>query len=133
MSTLQKRSLPIVLGLLLVAGLSLALAPEGVDREIVLEAREMAFFTPGGHEPNPPLSLHPGERVRIVLVNRDPGMTHDFAVDDLGVSTPALAGDGSRAAVLLVAPASPGRHDYVCTFHRRLMRGRLEVVAAGTG
>lgn len=117
--------------LVLVAGLALALAPPGADRELVLVARQMAYFTPGGVESNPTIRVRAGERVRIVLVNEDRGMLHDLSIGSLGFRVEALAGDGSRGAEILRVPEAPGRTEYVCTFHARLMRGVLEVLPPG--
>lgn len=95
-------------------------------REIVLEARGMAFYLPGDATPNPTLILARGERVRLTLANRDPGMAHDLAARSLAVATPVLEG-GAAASVVLRAPESSGVHEYVCTLHPILMRGLIEV------
>lgn len=99
-------------------------------REIVLEAREMAFFLPGDPTRNPTLRLAPGETVRLTLVNRDLGRTHDLAVEAPGSfkgTTRPLTGDGASATLLLHAPPTPGEHTYLCTLHPRMMRGRLVI------
>lgn len=96
-------------------------------REIVLEARGMAFYLEGDVTPNPTLRLEPGELVRLTLVNRDPGMRHDLAIAELGVATELLPGDGSSQTVRLRAPDRPGRFPYLCSLHVQTMRGLLEV------
>lgn len=103
-------------------------------REIVLVAEDMAFYLLGGatetaspRDPNPTLSLERGETVRVVLVNRDPGMQHDWVADGLEAATRLVPGDGTVTSVLLTAPETPGRHDYVCSLHARMMRGVVEV------
>jgi plastocyanin len=102
-------------------------APNAAPREVVLIARDMAFVVPGGPGgPNPTLRLRAGERVRFVLENRDPGMRHDLVVRGLGLRLAVLAfGESDRQVVTL--PQTPGEHEYVCSFHARLMRGCIVV------
>jgi plastocyanin len=121
-----------VLGAFAIASSTAASRP--APREIVLVAEGMAFHLLGGAGetaspavPNPTLSLERGETVRVVLVNRDPGMEHDWAADGLDAATRVVPGDGSVASVLLTAPEAPGRHEYVCSLHARMMRGTIEV------
>jgi plastocyanin len=130
MSVLRRRSLLVLAGLVLMAGVTLALAPDPIDREVVLVARHMGYFEGGGQVPNPTITVRAGERVRFVLVNEDRGMLHDLAIESLAVTIPVLSGDGSRGWTMLDVPDAPGRHEYVCTLHERLMRGVLEVVPA---
>jgi plastocyanin len=131
MSVLRRRSLLLLTSLVLMAGLTLALAREPIDREVVLVARDMTFFEEGSSVSNPTLVVRAGERVRLVLVNEDRGMLHDLSIEALDVLVPVLAGDGSRGWTILEAPETPGRYEYVCTYHERLMRGVLQVLPAG--
>ncbi len=96
-------------------------------RTLTLTARDMAFYVEGDPTPNPTLKVRPGERVRLVLVNQDQGMTHDLAIDRLDVATPALRSAGAKAAVVFKAPSTPGSSEYVCTYHDRMMRGVLRI------
>ncbi len=98
----------------------------GGPREVVVVARDMAFTVAGETGPNPTLRLRAGERVLLVLENRDPGMLHDLVAPGLGLRT-ATIGFGVSDRVRLTAPSVPGEHDYFCTFHDRLMRGRVVV------
>ncbi len=122
-----------VVALLLTAGASaftfVALRGDGAPREIVLIAKDMAFVAdpPTAGQPlNPTIVLHPGERVRLVLRNLDPGMRHDLIVDRLRLRTPALD-HGESDEIVFSAPTEPGGWDYHCSFHSRLMRGRIIV------
>jgi plastocyanin len=94
-------------------------------RDIHLVARDMTFYLHGGGDPNPTLRLSRGERVRIHLVNRDPGMTHDFAVSAWRTGTRPIA--SGEATVELTAPAERGETAYACTPHGEMMRGTIRV------
>ena len=122
----------ILIAAIAVAGLSLAAAAKPDARTVSLVARDMAFYLPGDGTPNPTLRLAAGERARLTLVNDEPGMQHDLAVEAAGFAIgPLPVAAGSHESALLIAPEEPGLHPYVCTLHARMMRGTLEVVAAG--
>jgi hypothetical protein len=116
-------------GLLVGGGIALSVRasvrPE--PRELTLIARDMAFYLPGDPTPNPTLVVGRGERVRIILRHEDPGMTHDFAVESQAVATDALRRAGTTTAVVFQAPRRPGESEYLCTFHRLMMKGVLKV------
>jgi hypothetical protein len=103
-----------------------AVRSTGGVREIRLVARDMAFYADGGNEPNPVLRVGRGERVRIVLRNDDPGMSHDFAVRAWSAATARIEYEG-EAAVELRAPDAAGVESYGCTPHGEMMRGTLRV------
>ena len=108
---------------------SAALRGDGAPREVILIAKNMVFVsqaTGDGRAPNPTIELHPGERVRLVLLNLDAGMRHDLVVDRLRVRTQALA-HGEMEAIEFTAPDEAGECDYYCSFHSLLMRGRIVV------
>ncbi len=123
-----------LLGLALVAVLACAYAYAarpggwgGEPREVVLIARDMVFTAPGEAEgPNPTLRLKAGERITLVLENRDPGMKHDVVAPGLGIRTAMVEFAGSDRRLFTV-PRTPGEYDYFCTYHDRLMRGRIVV------
>jgi len=95
-------------------------------REVRLVIRDMAFHL--GDEPaaNPVLRFRAGERVRLVVENRDPGMSHDFTVRAWRVATRLLDAPG-HDVVELAVPDRPGRYEYACTPHSLLMRGAILV------
>jgi heme/copper-type cytochrome/quinol oxidase subunit 2 len=95
-------------------------------REIVLIARGMAFYLGGEAQPNPPLALLAGEHVRLVLRNDDLGFTHNFAVPDWAVATASVP-SGETTVVEFRVPDRPGRYEYRCTPHGRMMRGDITV------
>jgi plastocyanin len=104
-----------------------ALREDGT-REVVLVAKNMAFVAEGAdaQTPNPTILLEAGERVRLVLKNEDAGMLHDLVADPLGLRIDALA-FGESGGVVIRAPEQKGESDYYCSFHSRLMRGRIVV------
>ncbi len=125
----------VVLGLLSVGLVGLVRpAADPVSREIILVARDMAFYlseqTQAG--PNPTLQLEVGEQVRIVLRNQDPGIVHSFAIEPWNVVMTSRhdEAEAEAASVLVRAPRRPGRYEYVCTPHSTLMAGVIEVVAS---
>jgi plastocyanin len=95
-------------------------------REIRLVARDMTYYVEGQEDPNPTLRLSRGERVRIRLINRDPGMTHDFGVRAWNAATGLVANQG-EAVVELTVPAKSGDASYACTPHGEMMRGTIRV------
>lgn len=96
------------------------------SREIVLVARQMAFYAEGGGEPNPTLVVRPGEEVRIVLKNEEPGVLHDLKVGGVNVSVDPIRA-GATASLTFRAPVQPGRYEYVCRPHAQMMKGLLVV------
>ena len=95
-------------------------------RELVLVVHDMAFYVDGDATPNPTIHLKRGERIALTLRNEDAGITHDFAVINWGVTTPALKGNGSEQIVFTV-PGTADSGQYVCTPHSVLMHGALVI------
>jgi plastocyanin len=118
----------LVAGFLALRWLPLAAGPrqDAAPREVVLVVRQMAFYAEGNPAPNPVLRFAPGERVRLVLQNEEPGVTHNFAIDAWKVRTRELAGKG-RARVEFTVPSDRGAHRYQCTPHAAMMSGTIEV------
>lgn len=112
--------------IVLVGALVIAM-PQAPDREITLVTRGMAFYLLGDPTvPNPPLVLHRGERVRIVVRNDDRGMTHDFAVPALDAALSPINWNEEDDVVFEV-PDVPGSYEYVCRPHMLMMRGQILV------
>jgi hypothetical protein len=105
---------------------SLVADPAPPPREIVLTARNMAFYLDGDSTPNPALRVRPGETIKVTLRSQDPGITHDFAVRAWNVATPLLTGTGA-VSVTFRAPDARGQQEYVCSAHAVMMQGRIEV------
>jgi plastocyanin len=104
-----------------------AAGSQGAVTEVVLVARDMAFYRDGDFESaNPPLRFAAGARVRLVLRNEEPGMKHNFAVPALDVATRDLNGEGV-ARVEFAVPDRKGRLAYECTPHSLMMRGTIEI------
>lgn len=96
-------------------------------REITLVVRDMAFYLPDDPgTPNPTLEVRAGERVRIVLENRDRGMTHDFAVPVLDAALDPIRSNQTETLVFDM-PETPGTYEYVCRPHRLMMHGTIRV------
>jgi len=97
------------------------------SREITLVVRGMAFYVKDDpRTPNPTLEVRAGERVRIVLENRDWGMTHDFAVPALDAALDPI--DWSEIDTMVFdVPEVPGTYAYICRPHQLMMRGTIRV------
>ena len=95
-------------------------------REIRLVVRDMTYYVEGEAAPNPPLRARTGERVRVILRNDDPGMTHDFGIAAWNALTPRLQA-GGEARLEFTAPVQPGTAAYACTPHGQMMRGTVTV------
>jgi plastocyanin len=96
-------------------------------RAITLVAKDMAFYVEGGAEPNPILEVKAGETVRVLLRNRDRGMTHDFAVPSLKAEMDPIDWN-EEDAIVFEAPDDPGIYEYVCRPHLLMMKGTLKVI-----
>ena len=96
-------------------------AAERPVREIVLEARDLAF---GGN--NPTLAARPGERIRLVVKNTDPGIIHSISLPGIDPQVRSVRW-GEEVVLEFTAPQS-GTYDYVCPQHAPQMAGRLVVV-----
>ena len=133
MSTARIRNLALALGAALLIALGVAVwavsqSRGGRTEEVTLHARDMAFFLPGSSERNPTLQVPAGATLRLTVVNDEPGMQHDLAVDELGLEIgPLGTAVGSRQTATVELPAQPGRYPYVCKLHAQMMRGTLEV------
>ena len=89
-------------------------------REIVLEARDVAF---GGS--NPTLSFEPGERVRFVVRNTDPGILHSITLPGIDSRVHHVRYD-EQVAFEVTMPRS-GAFDYTCPQHAPKMQGRIVI------
>lgn len=124
---LQKR----FLGLMMVVFLGLAGAlfilqayerPKSDTREtqeIVLVAKQMAY-----NKDNPPLILKVGQPVRIIIINEDKGMLHDFVIEELDISTSGPLEYG-QSEVIKFVPTKKGKYEYFCSYHAKMMRGKI--------
>ena len=91
-----------------------------VARTVVLTAMDMKF-----NISNPTVVIAPGEVIRIVMRNEDPGMKHDLVIPQLGLRTPVLE-PGEEAVLEFRAPRT-GSLEYLCSFHPISMRGFLSI------
>jgi len=110
----------------LAAFIPLTANPRTVPREITLVARQMAFYLEGSDEPNPTLRLSPGEEVRLVLRNEEAGVMHDFVASSLRAAIAPLR-RGATGSIEFRVPDQPGRYQYQCTPHARMMTGTIVV------
>jgi plastocyanin len=100
---------------------------EARPREITLVAKDMAFYLDGdGKSANPVIEARAGETLRIVLLNRDRGMTHDFAVPAFEASTDAIEWN-QQDEVTFDVPDKAGTYEYVCRPHLLMMKGQIIV------
>ena len=111
---------------LIVLGL-LPVMTQSPAREITLVVKDMALYLEGDPtHPNPLISVTAGERVRIVVRNADQGMTHDFSVPAVQVSSGLVAWQ-DEGSVTFRIPDKPGEYAYVCRPHQLMMKGTLRV------
>ena len=93
---------------------------EGEVREITVEGDEYSF-SPGS------LSVLAGEKIRLTFKNTG-NLPHDFAIDELGVTTETIA--GGKTDVVEFTASQSGTFTFYCSIagHRQLgMEGELEV------
>jgi nitrite reductase (NO-forming) len=115
-------------------------APAGAGNDVTFtlvtgfaEGR-MVFIGQGGAidgQVNPDLHVPQGAHVTLTLVNGD-GALHNLSIDELGVHSADITGQGSRTTVTFVADP-PGTFAYYCAIpgHRQAgMEGKLIVVAS---
>ena len=114
-----------LLGVGLIALLPLVAGPRPM-REIVLIARDMSFYLDNGTVPNPSIDVRRGEEIRLVFRNEDAGVTHVLAIETWDVAADPLR-VGGESTVIVRAPEQPGRYEYVCRPHARMLRGYFEV------
>lgn len=132
--TIQAKNRTFVGGIIIaVAALVATLLPmvassgrEGV-REIRVVTRDMSFYVDGEAEPNPVITFRAGERVKLVLRNEDPGMSHDFAVKAWSVGTKLLEDRGEQDTITFTVPDARGTTTYHCTPHAKMMSGTLRI------
>jgi uncharacterized cupredoxin-like copper-binding protein len=96
------------------------------DRDYSLEATMLGFFAKDGSR-NPTLKANKGDRVRITITNGEL-MTHDIALEKLGLKSKTLQEKGTRTSITFKADKSD---TYYCTVpgHRAAgMVGNFEVV-----
>ena len=97
-----------------------------IDREYALEASMLGYFAKDGSR-NPTLKANKGDRVRITITNGEL-MTHDIALEKLGIKSKTIQEKGTRASITFTADKSD---TYYCTVpgHRAAgMVGSFEVV-----
>lgn len=122
----------LLLGFALASGVvlwPLAADPAASPREIVVVARDMAFYLQGSAAPNPVLTFRAGETVRVTLRNEDKGFMHSFEIGAWGKTVPTLK-EGRSTSVLIEVPNQPGQHEYTCRPHAAMMKGVVDVVSA---
>jgi heme/copper-type cytochrome/quinol oxidase subunit 2 len=100
--------------------------PRMGPREIVLVARDMAFYLEGSNVANPTIVVRASEDVRIVVKNQDTGITHGFAIGSARAAINRIE-SGSTQGIQFRAPRKPGPYEYVCPPHAQMMRGVLLV------
>ena len=72
-----------------------------IDREYALEATMLGFFAKDGTR-NPILKANKGDRVRITITNGEV-MTHDIAMEKIGVISETLLEKGSSTSISFTA------------------------------
>ncbi len=96
-----------------------------IDRDYALEATMLGYFAQDGTR-NPILKANKGDRVRITITNGEV-MTHDVAMEKLGIKSETLLEKGSSTSIVFVATSDD---TYYCTVpgHRAAgMVGKFEI------
>ena len=117
-------ALAILIGLAQLVGPAASRGATGEVREIVLEARDLAF-----NGDNPVLRLQPGERVRVVVRNSDTGILHSITLPGIDSEVRHVKW-GEEISFELTVPEA-GAFEYVCPQHLPKMKGRIEIAAKG--
>lgn len=102
------------------------LKAQKIDQEYTLEASMLGYFAKDGTR-NPTLKANKGDIVRITITNSET-MTHDIAMEKLGIKSNTLNEKGSSTSITFTAVDSD---TYYCTVpgHRAAgMVGKFEVV-----
>ena len=97
-----------------------------VDRDYTLEATMLGYFDKDGTR-NPVLRANKGDVVRVTIINGEL-MTHDIALEKLGIKSDVLVEEGDSTSITFTAEQSD---IYYCTIpgHRAAgMVGQFEVV-----
>ncbi|MCM4173438.1 dehydrogenase [Arenibacter sp. TNZ] len=97
-----------------------------IDQDYALEATMLGYFANDGTR-NPTLRANPGDRVRITITNGET-MTHDIAMEKLGIKSGTLLEKGSSTSITFLAMEND---TYFCTVpgHRAAgMVGKFEIV-----
>ena len=89
-------------------------------RTLVVTAKDMMYD-------QSEIRVAPGEWVRLVLRNEDPGMKHDLVIEGLGLAT-TLIKTGERTELVFQVPAQ-GSFTFLCSMHPVTMRGVLIIDA----
>ena len=110
--------LPIAALMLISARGVLGKAQHDRYRTIVVTAKDMVYD-------QTEIRVAPGEWVRLILRNEDPGMKHDLVIEGLGVRTTIIK-TGERTEVIFQVPAQ-GSFTFLCSLHPVTMRGLLIV------
>ncbi|MFH6601999.1 PVC-type heme-binding CxxCH protein [Maribacter algicola] len=96
-----------------------------IDRDYALEATMLGYFAQDGTR-NPTLRANKGDRVRITITNGEV-MTHDVAMEKLGIKSETLLEKGSSTSIVFIATSDD---TYYCTVpgHRAAgMVGKFEI------
>src|SRR5690554_3217958 len=97
-----------------------------IDREYSLEASMLGYFAKDGTR-NPTLFANKGDRIRITITNGET-MTHDIALEKLGVKSGTLLEKGTTTSIVFLADNDD---TYYCTIpgHRAAgMVGEFKIV-----
>jgi hypothetical protein len=85
----------------LIAALPLTASFQSGTQQIKLVARDMKFYlAEDPYTPNPTIQVKGGQQVRIVLENRDRGITHDFVVSGLPIAIAPFKGGRTRSLLV---------------------------------
>ena len=89
----------------------------GRTEGLILVAEDNLF-----NKTNPTIFVQTNETKKLTVINKD-FVRHDFVVKDLNINTAYLSTE--QKFTTAIASKFNGQYEYYCSFHPKLMRGKI--------